>query len=308
MSSIAYVTDRQMIEYHRLNANREINFWKPSLKKITNFKYGDFLFFLAKGTEKGIKKEKGILGYGKLKVTHILSFDQMWLRYGTKNGYATKEALEEAILKITKNHKLPTSLSCFELQEVTFFQAPVYLSEIGVEISNKIESYFYLDKDDMMNTSKILNVANKIGMDIWSNILYENDETFIDDAKFNFIMNINEKLKLDISKYEDIKVFKYCQHFITSANQKMVGRNAWIDYKDEKLSVFLPCLISINDSISKLQRYIGHYVLFNSYIQMSEYANSIDLILVFQQKLNQEMKKLLDHSGVQYKEKLVNDD
>ena len=88
----------------------------------------------------------------------------------------------------------------------------------------------------------------------------------------------------------------------------MVGRNAWIDHKDEKLSVYLPCLISINDSISKLQRYIGHYVLFNSYIQMSEYANSIDLILVFQQKLNQEMKKLLDHSGVQYKEKLVNDD
>ena len=53
MSSIAYITDHQMIEYHRLNGNRIINFWKPStMKKISDFNPGDYLFFLAKGTEK----------------------------------------------------------------------------------------------------------------------------------------------------------------------------------------------------------------------------------------------------------------
>ena len=64
MSSIAYITDHQMIEYHRLNGNRIINFWKPStMKKISDFNLGDYLFFLAKGTEKGEKREKGIPGY-----------------------------------------------------------------------------------------------------------------------------------------------------------------------------------------------------------------------------------------------------
>ena len=67
MASIAYVTDRNMIEYHRINGNRTINFWKPSSqKKMNDFKVGDYLFFLAKGTEKGITREKGIIGYGKL--------------------------------------------------------------------------------------------------------------------------------------------------------------------------------------------------------------------------------------------------
>ena len=95
MSSIAYITDHQMIEYHRLNGNRMINFWKPSaIKKISNFKKGDYLFFLAKGTEKGEKKEKGIVGYGKLEKMYTMTFSQMWDKFETKNGYPSKEALE----------------------------------------------------------------------------------------------------------------------------------------------------------------------------------------------------------------------
>lgn len=33
MASIAYITDKKMIEYHRLNGNHSINFWKPSNTK-----------------------------------------------------------------------------------------------------------------------------------------------------------------------------------------------------------------------------------------------------------------------------------
>ena len=58
MASIAYITDKKMIEYHRLNGNHSINFWKPSnTKKISDFHNGDLLFFLAKGTDKGKNKE-----------------------------------------------------------------------------------------------------------------------------------------------------------------------------------------------------------------------------------------------------------
>ena len=54
MGSIAYITDKNMMEYHRLHGNSVINFWKPSIKSITDFKKGDMLFFLTKGTERGI--------------------------------------------------------------------------------------------------------------------------------------------------------------------------------------------------------------------------------------------------------------
>lgn len=59
MGSIAYITDKNMMEYHRLHGNSVINFWKPSIKSITDFKKGDMLFFLTKGTERGKKKRKG---------------------------------------------------------------------------------------------------------------------------------------------------------------------------------------------------------------------------------------------------------
>ena len=57
MSSIAYITDHQMIEYHRLNGNRIINFWKPStMKKISDFNPGDFL----QKAQKKVKNEKKV--------------------------------------------------------------------------------------------------------------------------------------------------------------------------------------------------------------------------------------------------------
>ena len=55
MASIAYITDKKMIEYHRLNGNHSINFWKPSnTKKISDFHNGDLYFFW----RRVLKKEK----------------------------------------------------------------------------------------------------------------------------------------------------------------------------------------------------------------------------------------------------------
>ncbi len=168
MSSIAYITDKQMIEYHRLNGNSTINFWRPSSsKRFTNFNPGDLLFFLAKGTENR-QGEKGIIGYGRYTKPGQYSFNQMWQTYGTLNGYQDMPSFKEAMLKMTKNKQIRGRFSCLELTDIVFFQAPVYLSEFGVKISKTIESYIYLDKDDPDMTSKILIKANEIGVDAWS--------------------------------------------------------------------------------------------------------------------------------------------
>ena len=47
MSSIAYITNHEMIEYHRSHGSSEIVFWRFSgQRKFQNFNHGDYLFFL----------------------------------------------------------------------------------------------------------------------------------------------------------------------------------------------------------------------------------------------------------------------
>lgn len=168
MASIAYVTDRKMIDFHRINGNHSINFWRlSSSKRFSSFHSGDYLFFLAKQTTKEKNKEKGIVGYGKFISSKSMSLNQMWNQYEVLNGYATKQELKEAISKVSKQHVVPKSMNCLLLSDVVFFQAPVYLSEIGIQISNSLESFIYLDKYGVEATTQILHKANEVGIDSW---------------------------------------------------------------------------------------------------------------------------------------------
>ena len=197
MASIAYVTDQQMIEFHRLNGNSEINFWRPSssTKKFADFHEGDFLFFLAKGTERGRKREKGIVGYGIYHKSTQMKFEQMWRKYKTLNGYPSKKTLYEAIVKVSKTKKMPEILNCLELKQVVFFQSPLYLSDIGIKISNQLESYFYLDRSHTNITSRILVEAEKIGIDAWSSMYHEKDSMrFQYDAYSSVVSSALEKI------------------------------------------------------------------------------------------------------------------
>ncbi|MBP3398570.1 MAG: hypothetical protein J6K75_02315 [Erysipelotrichaceae bacterium] len=77
MASIAYVTNSQMIEYHRINGNRTMNFWRPSYtKKFADFNEGDYLFFLVKTSKRA--KEKALTGYGRCVKSQIMNFNKMW--------------------------------------------------------------------------------------------------------------------------------------------------------------------------------------------------------------------------------------
>ena len=61
MSSIAYITDSKMLEMHRLNAHKTMNFWRLSNKiNFSDFNKGDLVFFLSKDKQHLRKKEKGI--------------------------------------------------------------------------------------------------------------------------------------------------------------------------------------------------------------------------------------------------------
>lgn len=94
MGSIAYVTDENMLAYHRLCRNQSILFWRLSNKKFTDFHKGDLLFFFARPNH---GRKKALIGYAHYDSEINLSLKQMWNRYGDSTGYDTQDGLYAAI-------------------------------------------------------------------------------------------------------------------------------------------------------------------------------------------------------------------
>jgi hypothetical protein len=165
MSSIAYVADEEMLEFDRLCASRNILFWRLSVKrKISDFFKGDLLFFFARPK---IGRKKALLGYAHYDSTRRLSLKQMWEQYGEATGYSDYQRLHDAIEKAAIG-KIPRTMRCLYLTDVVFFSSPLYPDEVGLKIPNNLESYQYLDRDDPKITVRVLQAAEKKGIDLWS--------------------------------------------------------------------------------------------------------------------------------------------
>lgn len=68
MSAIAYITDSKLLELHRLNNHKTMNFWRSSSNiSFSDFGEGDLVFFLSKDKIHQRKREKGIVGFGRVK-------------------------------------------------------------------------------------------------------------------------------------------------------------------------------------------------------------------------------------------------
>ncbi len=274
MASIAYVTDKNMIEFHRLNGSRTMNFWRPgTAKKFTDFHEGDTLFFLVKGTEHPQTREKGILGYGHLKKIQTMTLRQMWNTYGTENGYRTEEELSEAIQRVCKDRKkIPSKINSLYLTGVVFFQAPVYLSEIGIHISNRLESYLYLDKEDPQVVSRLLSQAAKTGMDAWSlavNDEAEREDFFEEEEIRHMISSIRKRLPFDLTDWEKRKARKWLQENQQRDSRIRLIRGTRVEgysYEKGRCTLYFPA-VSGNTLDMKTQALIGHAFLMRQMLQ-----------------------------------------
>lgn len=296
MASIVHVTDKDMIEFHRLNGNDAFNFWRAGSKmKFTDFKVGDTLFFLAKGSER--RREKGIIGYGKCRQITSCSFNTMWRKYGTLNGYLNKKSCAEAIIKVNKDKKMPEKMTCILLEEVAFFNSPVYLSEFNAKLSNKLESYTYIDKGNQCLSEKIILKAMSFGVDLWTSKL--NEEEFnaklYQDAIRQTCGFIYQKIKLNETKMIKQLMRKYNEaktgEFI---NGSQADSLEW--GKDTIINV--PMLV--ND-FNKIQTTIGHITLFRKMLTdiNPEYEKIIFRVLT--QNIQREIETQLTSLNIEYK-------
>ena len=229
MSSIAYITDNKMLEHHRLNNHNAMNFWRVTANvNFSDFGSDDLVFFLSKDKEQMNNKEKGIVGFGRVKQIHIETIKKMWEMYGDLNGYKTIEEFKDAIISVSKDKKLPRKISSFYLENVMFFQ-PIYLSECGMEISRNVESYVYLKPEELV--IKLLELA-KENKDIWSNV----DDKLIEEETNLYSIFLSHKIIGDINYEEKLKkkinknLKKYLQEnpkykFIKNSNTELYKLN-----------------------------------------------------------------------------------
>lgn len=264
MSSIAYVTDEKMLEYHRLCANKQMLFWRLSTnKKFSDFQKGDLLFFFAKTQ---FSTRKGLVGYAHYDSSMKLSTSQMWKKYQNLTGYDSKEKLEETIIKASRSHELPKKLSCLFLKNVVFFMTPVYPKEVGLKIPANLESYQYLDRNDPEITVNILKKAEDHGIDVWSSdpnidpdMIFHHDELLQEIAMVSKNIgpfHFKEKEKIKSNRLVKTKLEEKGWEAIRGSDTDCVKINR------KEMIIALPFVTNAHDEKQRIQEYMGRAILY----------------------------------------------
>lgn len=308
MSSIAYVTDKHMIEFHRVMGNNQLIFWRlSSAIRFSDFHNGDLLFFLAKGTERSkTNREKGIIGYGRFTQGEVLTPRLAWRRYKTMNGYSSEEEFYDVLIKNSKNKQLPEQISCLHLTNVVFFQAPIYLSEIGMEISNNVESYVYLDRAEDA-TLHILEKAKEVGIDAWSLTLsnISEEEIFERTQQIEIVGRICEFLKDKENSKE-----KLINKFMIKAISQLESEYTDIDFikgsiteayqiTEDTISIFVPLIYTNKTKIEVIQNVIGKLHSYKSLLGLDSYIEmNIELYVLADDDLEDGLVAWIENSGI----------
>ena len=263
MSAIAYITDSKMLELHRLNNHKTMNFWRLSNNiNFSDFNVGDLVFFLSKDKEHKNGKEKGIVGFGRMSEISLASVKSMWDKYGVLNGYRSLAEFKEAIIKVSKDKKLPKKISGFYLENVTFFQ-PIYLSECGMKISSNVESYVYLKPEEVV--VKLLEYA-KSSDDLWSS-LTNNSESIEAEQILYALFSAHKQIK-DVKHTEKDykKAQKALKKYISehgSYNFVQNSRNELYKINDNKIEI-----VFYYSGQEDLKALIGQAQLYRYYINL----------------------------------------
>ena len=263
MSSIAYVTDSNMIEYHRLCGSRRFNFWRLSARAaFSDFRKGDLLFFYAYGRN---KKKKGFVGYAHFDGARKLSLKQMWKEYGTLNGFDTRADLEEAIRRASRDHEVPERMSCLLLSDAVFFSEPVYPKEANVEVNEKLESYMYLDRNDPEATLRILRIARQKGIDPWASSQSDEPENVFElDETREILAAIAKELGEEAWTREEKKRARALASAVTGFEPIRGSEADAFVFKDGRLTLVFPYVASMGKEPNAIRALLGKMMYYRS--------------------------------------------
>lgn len=235
MSAIAYITDPNMLEFHRLNASQTMVFWRFSMRKFSRFHQGDLVFFIDSQSRHPQTGEKGLIGYGRCTEIRNKSPKATWDQHKSQTGYAAYDDFTEAIKHYRKNdHRLPQTLQVIKLENIHFFQSPIFLSEIDIHISRRLESFTYIERENEDVSHEILSIAESVGLDQWT--LSQNIE--IEEA--SLLLDKKEQLIRNTLSTIDVSYTEKQARIIKNHTEGVVVHNLLYLYKNNKLTIYFP--------------------------------------------------------------------
>lgn len=263
MSSIAYVADENMLEYHRLCRNRTILFWRLSnRKKFADFRKGDLLFFYSRPMH---GRRKGLVGYAHYDSTKRLSLNQMWNRYGESTGYSDMQRLSDAISRAAKG-EIPKQMSCLYLTDVVFFLTPVYAEEAGLQLPANLESYTYLDRSDPGITVNILKCAARHGIDLWSaDPSKKPDEIFHNDVIRHQLAMIHKNIGVESgSERERNAAHRIAAHQLLNEEWELIRGSVTdcISVGKSIVEIMIPLTYQANDRDARVREMFGRMIMY----------------------------------------------
>ncbi len=271
MSSIAYLTNNEILDFHRICGNTKINFWlNQTTVNIKDFKEGDFIFFIGKNKKTNRGKEKGIIAYAKLVNKEHVEAINLWSQYGQLNGYNDQKQLDKAFRK----HKIEPNqeLVCFNLKDLIFFIEPIYLSDFDVEIPIKTSRYFYLNNKKENIVNQIIRKAQNNGLDLWNSILYneQNDET-IELNEVEAMLNefLNDYSHYECSQYDKQKIVNIIKSYYKNHDDYNYLKNSNLvlyKYYQANLDVILP-MMTAKKKDNRYKIVIGYAYLLKKYME-----------------------------------------
>ncbi|MGN1398730.1 MAG: hypothetical protein ACI4WG_01865, partial [Erysipelotrichaceae bacterium] len=216
--------------------------------------------------------------------------------YKDLTGYQTKNELVEAIRKSNKGKPLPKKINCLLLENVFFFQNPIYLSRLGFEVKNNLESFTYLDKQEGQLTLDILKQAKLVGLDCWNSMLNENSETVFYKQIFQYqISTILSNLKIDNrvdNKYRD-KISCFYQN----GDFNWINQQRFCFLKNETL--YLIYQSKQQNQSEDYYKMIGQYQMLKE--QLEKNKIEIKLFIITNNKFNQLQKDYLEENKIEWK-------
>lgn len=287
MTSIAYITDPNMLEFHRLRASESMVFWRFSLKKFSRFHQGDLVFFIDSQAKHPQTKEKGLVGYGRCAQIKNKTPKTTWDEHTTQTGYAQYEDFTEAIRYFRKNdHRLPQTLQVIKLESVHFFQSPIFLSEVGIHISSRLESFVYIEKEGLDQSLHLLEIVKRIGLDQWS--LSQNKNISLDSVK----EDIEHQKIRDILKTVSVSYTERQVRLIKNHNKAVVLENIFYQFKNHALTIFYPVVRK-----SQINAMLGVKVICDLLL-----AQDYQFKMIYDCKLDEDTFNLLDLLNVEHEQ------
>ncbi|MFV0379375.1 MAG: hypothetical protein ACK5KQ_00890 [Anaerorhabdus sp.] len=292
MSSIAYIVDRDRIEYHRLSGDKVMNFWRGGVyRNFTDFKVNDLLFFLSKVNDAHNDGEKGIIGYGIFKEETFLTPSKMWEKYDRLNGLSTKENFMRDVNKVSKGNRRIQGLY---LEGVVFFQEAIYLSDFNFLIASNTEGYIYLDREDSKMTSKILNRAKESGVDLWYHAMHNSDANVeIDEIKHLISIVAKDISDNNYSTTDKRIVRKLAKSLVKNDNFELIkgSETDCISIIDNRIVIAFGIVFNSKNKALRLKLCLGHCICYK--LKISKLWNK-DLKITFKIVSDKSLPKEFD--------------